>query len=117
MSDHGFRISADSVDVKTGADKDMVVTSKYSMLKGSISGSGTINVPRTSAPQTLTIAHGLSYIPMVQAFWNDKDGIIVGDGSAYFPAPMFYFDGVTAIAVQVKADATNIYLIFTIEDF
>ena len=32
MSDYGIRISADGIDVKTGSDKDMVLTSKYPLL-------------------------------------------------------------------------------------
>lgn len=66
--DYGFRISKDGQDVKTCADKDCVLTSKYPTLKGSISGSGTIaariggtmfaSVDYTTDTITVT-AHGL----------------------------------------------------------
>lgn len=115
MSDYGIRISADGVDVKTGADKDMVITSKYSMLKGSLSGSGTISIPFSGVKQTVTIAHGLGYIPMAQAFWNDRDGDL-GDPNAWYPLP-FYFVTYYEQAMTVRADATNVYLEFSIDDF
>lgn len=119
MADYGFRVSADGVDVKSGADKDMVLTSKYSMLKGSLSGTGTVSVPRDGTPTTVTIAHGLGYIPMVQAFYKDDDGTIQTPG-VYFPIPAVFSDSDETFFVQMnivaKADSTNIYLIFTIQD-
>ena len=72
--ERGIRISAPGIDVKTGADKDMVLTSKYPVLKGTISGSGNISIPKDSVGHSVTIPHGLGYIPMVQAFARDRDG-------------------------------------------
>jgi hypothetical protein len=111
MSDYGIRISATGIDVKTGADKDMIVTSKCSMLKGSISGSGTVSVVRDSTTTTVTIAHGLGYIPMVTAYWNDRDFDIY-DSGFYFPMPTY----LNAINFRVRADSTNIYLDFSINE-
>ena len=118
MSDYGFRVSADGVDVKTGADKDMVVTSKYSMLKGSLSlsGTGTISVPRDAADHMVTIAHNLGYIPIVQAMFSDVN-LDYWNTSNYILFPLSDFDGSTIFNVKVKADSTNVYLIFSIEDF
>lgn len=115
MSDYGIRISPDGVDVKTGADKDMVITSKYSMLKGSLSGSGVVSVPQTGTRTNVTIAHGLGYIPMVQGFWNDRDGDIFSPND-FYPLP-FYFVTFLETAFSVKSDATNVYLSFSIDDF
>lgn len=116
MSDYGFRISKTGVDVKTGDDKDMVLTSKYPVLKGSLSGSGVVSVPRTAATQTVTIAHGLGYIPMVQAFYNDRDGDEFDPNYFYeFPAATIW--GVVDFYFEVKADATNVYLLFSIDDY
>ncbi|MCX6822322.1 MAG: hypothetical protein NTW30_06115 [Candidatus Aenigmarchaeota archaeon] len=115
MSDWGIRISASGVDVKSGTDKEMVLTSKYSMLKGANPVSGTISVPQTATTTTVTVAHGLGYIPMVQAYWNDVNGIIFAPGD-FYPMPAY---GILAqeIAFNVKADSTNIYLQFYIDDF
>lgn len=111
----GMRISQDGVDVKTGTDSQMVLTSKYSIFKGSIQGTGSTSVERDGTPTVVTIAHGLGYIPMVQSFFEDTAGILLTSGE-YFAVPNVYFDGATQMNVTVSADNTNIYLSFTILD-
>lgn len=115
MSDYGFRISATGVDVKTGSDKDMVVTSKYSMLKGSFSGSGVVSVPQNGTRVNVNITHGLGHIPMVQGFWNDRDGDVF-DPTFFYPLPTYLFTTVE-YAFSAKADSTNVTLSFSIDDF
>lgn len=115
MSNLGIRISQEGVDAKTGADKDMVLTSKYSIFKGSIQGSGTVEVPRDGTPTTVTVAHGLGYAPMVQAFFNDADAILFTSGR-YYAVPAVYFDGTTQVNVVASSDSTNIYITFEILD-
>lgn len=115
MSDYGIRISADGVDVKTGADKDMVITSKYALLKGSIPGSGVVSVPRTGVRTDVTIAHGLSHIPMVSGSWNDRDGDEF-DPAMYYTLPTYY-TSFFELAFSIKADSTNVILSFSIDDF
>jgi hypothetical protein len=197
MGSFGMKISPDGVEVKTGADKDMVLSSKYPLLKGSLSGSGTLSVPQSgkigditsinTGTDTLTcvahglldgeqvfidsdgtmpgglskktvyyvvnktantfqlsttsggsvlditsagsgvisfskqnvvvIAHGLPYIPMVQAYWNDRDGdYFVPDDFYYFGAYIFGFGG-TDFQFIAFANATHVYLIFSAEDY
>jgi len=106
MGDYGLRISKDGIDVKTGADKDMVVTSKYAGLKGSISGTKTGNCASGAGGPwdpwvitTLTVAHKLGYIPMVQAF--------IQDGSYYRLLPV---QTELAFSAWVGADDTNLYI-------
>jgi hypothetical protein len=115
MADYGFRISADGVDVKTGADKDMVVTSKYPMFKGNASSSGSLSVPRTGVTQTVTVAHGLGYIPMVQGQWNDQNGSVFN--SYFYAFGVYLFNGTEEGLFTATSDATNIYLNFSINDF
>jgi len=115
MSSLGIRISMDGVDVKTGTDKEMVLTSKYAMLKGTTSGTGSVSVPRDGTPEVVTIAHGLGYIPFVQASFSDPDGIY-WNTTNYISAPVFSFDGTTEFSVTATADATNIYLTFVVND-
>lgn len=115
MSDYGIRISADGIDVKTGSDKDMVLTSKYPLLKGSISGSGVVSVPRTGVRTNVSIAHGLSNIPMVSGSWNDRDGDEF-DPTMYYLLPTYYIS-FFELAFSIKSDATNVVLSFSIDDF
>jgi len=70
MTNYGMRISKEGVDVKTGADKDMVVTSKYANLKGAITGSAS-GVAVDGTTTTITInTHNLGYIPIFQTNIN-----------------------------------------------
>lgn len=116
MSNHGLRVSENNLDVNTGADVNTVVTSKYPVLKGSLAGSGTISVPRTAVTQTVTIPHGLSNIPSVQAFWNDRDGDVY-DPTYYYEFPSATITGVLDFYFEAKADATNVYLLFNIDSY
>ncbi|MFA5696729.1 MAG: hypothetical protein WC917_04825 [Bacilli bacterium] len=72
MADYGFRISSDGVDVKTGDDLDMVVTSKYPLLKGVLSGSGSES-NNGDEKETAIINHGLGYIPFAQVYIKLSD--------------------------------------------
>lgn len=115
MADYGMRISADGVDVKTGDDKNMILTSKYSMLKGSLSGSGTVSVAQNGTEQTITIAHGLGYIPMIQAFAKDNNSDYFDP--YYYLMPIYnYWGAGTEIAWKAYADTTNVYLKFYYND-
>lgn len=113
MADYGLRISRDGVDVKTGDDKDMVLTSKYSNLKGNLSGSGSVSVLNNGVTVTVTIAHGLSYIPMAQGFFSENN-------SAFAILP--YFNSLsggglyTQYRHNVTSDSTNVYLKFNIAE-
>lgn len=115
MSSLGMRISMDGVDVKTGSDKEMVLTSKYSMLKGTLSGTGTTSVDRDGTPKVITIPHGLGYIPFVQASFSDPDGVY-WNTTNYILTPVFSTDGSTEFSATATADATNVYLTFTVAD-
>ena len=115
MADYGFRISKTGNDVKTCDDKDCVLTSKYSNLKGSLSGSGSTTVTVNGAARVITIAHGLGYIPTVQAYWKDQDGAFL---DAYFYlTPFQYFDGDLLVLTEARATSTYVYLTFAIEVF
>lgn len=111
----GMKISQEGVDVKTGTDDEMVLTSKYSIFKGSLKGSGTTSVKRDGTTTTITIPHGLGYAPMVQAMVSDKNSIYFSS-SNYITGPRYDFDGSTEFSFQVKSDSTNAYLTFDFND-
>lgn len=112
MSSIGIRISEEGVDVKTGLDKQMVLTSKYSIFKGSVQGTGTVSVPRDGTPATVTIPHGLGYAPMAQAFFSNQ---VLFGSDVYIPAPAVLSDGDNQFNAVVSSDSTNVYITFTTE--
>ena len=61
--DYGFRISIVGQDVEDCDDLDTAINSKYFNLKGVLLGNGQISHPGDGSTQTVTIAHGLGYIP------------------------------------------------------
>ena len=115
MSDLGMRISQTGVDVKTGTNAEMILTSKYSMLKGSIQGTGSVSVVRDGTPMIVTIPHGLGYIPMVQALFSDRNQKYWNTAN-YILFPVYDFDGVTEFFCSATADTTNVYLKFIVAD-
>jgi len=115
MTSLGIRISQDGVDVKTGSDNQMVLTSKYSMLKGSIQGTGSVSVERDGTPSVVTIPHGLGYVPMVQALFSDRD-MKYWNTDNYILLPVYDFDGLTEFFCSARADSTNVYLEFSVTD-
>jgi len=113
MANWGMKISRDGINVNTGADRDMVFTSKYSCLKGSLSGSGSKSVSNNGTVATVTIPHSLGSIPMVQGFFSENNvnfqilpyfNLLSGGG-------LF-----TQYHHNVEADSTNVYLRFQITE-
>lgn len=113
MADYGMKISRIGIDVKTGNDRDMVFTSKYSCLKGNISGSGSIVVPNDGTVKTVTVAHSLSYIPMVQGYFSENN-------VNFQVLPYFNLLSGGGLLTQyhhnIQADSTNVYLKFQITE-
>ena len=103
MSDYGFRISKNGVDVKTGADKDMIVTSKYPLLKGSLFGNGSV-VVTSGTITTITITHNLGYIPFAMGYFADDLS------NVWYFMPFYAGGGVDWISVFVKANTTSIII-------
>jgi hypothetical protein len=85
------------------------------MLKGTLSGSGSVSVPQSGAIQTITIPHNLGYIPFVQAYAKDRDGDYYVP--YYYLMPTYDFSIGTEIMWKIKADSTNVYLQFGYNDF
>lgn len=119
MSSLGIRISQEGVDVKTGLDKQMVLTSKYSIFKGSIQGSGTVSVPRDGTPTTVTIPHGLGYAPMAQAFIKEA-GAFVFSSTVWQQLPIYtlysFPEGDGEFSANISSDSTNVYIEFYMKD-
>jgi hypothetical protein len=105
MGDWGFRISQDDKDVKTGEDKEMVLTSKYANLKGSLAGSGSISVGPDSIG-TVTVAHNFGYIPFANVYSK------IPIDNRYYVNPTYADGAIYSIAIRHYADSSNVYLKF-----
>jgi hypothetical protein len=104
MGDYGFRISVDGKDVKTCDDLDTVVNSKYSNLKGSLSGNGNAIVANTTL-ETITIAHGLDYTPFAIVLY---DRVYLGE---YSQSPtQIVFGNLDYWSTKHRCDDTNLYI-------
>ena len=103
--DYGLRISKDGIDVKTGADKDMVLTSKYPTLKGCISGGGTQSFSSSETPTTITITHNLGYIPFATIRFYSADY------GWWWLTPIGFDGALGHLYVHGYCDATNLYVI------
>lgn len=105
MGDYGFRISQEEKDVKDCTDLETVVTSKYPLLKGGSSGTGSIELdPNKPDEMTVTINHNLGYIPYAQCFcaWFDYDEFPVFD----------FVTEVYSFGADYSLDSNNLYLNF-----
>ncbi len=111
MKDYGIRISYDGYDVKTCDDIDCVLTSKYPLLKGSLSGNGTITVS-SGYTQVVSIPHNLGYIPMFRVLSDANLGI-----GSYVQVPYLDSTAFTTNFITARADSTNCYIEFYWEEW
>lgn len=111
---YGIRISKQGVDVKTGADKDMVFTSKYPVLKGSISGEGSIVVTVDAGYAVVTIPHGLGYAPVPKAYAHEEGFDYYGEMPVSDYIEVTEYDSYS-INWDIESDNTNVYLKFKYE--
>ena len=70
MVDYGIKVSKAGYDVKTTADKNLILTSKYPVLKVKMQGSSYVNVSGTSGTKTTT--HNLGYKPIALVFCDNS---------------------------------------------
>lgn len=113
----GLKVADDGVDVLTATDDQLVFNSEQNTFK--IVGSGTVTVGsftvtfagndwKTGSATTVTIPHGLSYVPAIKAYINNA--------SSYYPIPLSLTSVVTGVGggfvveqFRVYVDSTNIY--------
>lgn len=105
MANYGFKVSKIGDNVTTASDKDLVLTSKYSTFKGTLPGSGTATFSEDSET-TVTISHGLSYIPSVFMLVE-----VYNDGN-YYPTPFYDSGALYQQYYYAYADTSNVYLVF-----
>lgn len=97
--DYGLKVSKPWYDVKTATPAQLVFSSKYPTLRVHTKGSGTIT---HTGGRTVTIAHGLGYVPMFMVHGN------IYGGSNFYQLP--YVDSSNVSQAYAYADATNLYI-------
>lgn len=87
VNDWGFKVSQEGFDVRTAANKDLVMSSSFELLKTSAVGSGA----------STSVAHGLAYTPIVftQQTVSAKQGIIGDDPDTTIDATNVILGGTT----------------------
>lgn len=97
--DYGIKVSKPGYPVLEATPDQLIFSSKYPTLRVHQRGSGSIT---HTGGRTVTIAHGLGYVPMFIAHAN------VAGGSDYYQLP--YVDGSNVGQVTCYADSTNLYI-------
>lgn len=91
MGDYGLRISKDGYDVLSDADdRNMVFTSKGSVLKVFMEGSVDISIDNGVGGGGAIINHALGYVPMAFVV-NITSGVIFPSSSG-FPGALYWMD-------------------------
>ena len=97
MSTYGIKISKAGVDVRTAANKDLVLSTDRNCLKIDTLSTTTLTVSGGSG--TKTVAHGLSFAPIVIAFINI--------GGSYYTFPFTNSSGTSY--GYIKITSTSVY--------
>jgi len=105
--DYGMKISADGADVSTATGTDLFFTSARNCLKVQEPATTTITTDALAGDGTRTIAHGVSFVPLVVALVEDTDG-------AWYMSPaQLTSGGGGAAQFGIYIDSTNIVLSIT----
>lgn len=91
VADYGMKVSEVGYDVKTAADKNLILKTGMNLLKVVASGSVSIN-------SAVEITHNLGYVPQFLVFWND-----VANGKTYLCTGHKTW-------VVARADTTKLYI-------
>lgn len=115
MGDYGIRISKSGDDVKTAADKDLILTSKYSLLKGYATGSGQETLA-DGGSVTVTVDHNLGYIPIILAYAKPSGVANSFVNNKWALMPVTLHDASDTLETRYTSNATTLSLIFSWAD-
>ena len=102
INESGIEVSQDGVDVTTATDEQLVMSSRFNMLKVVDTGTTTVNKPANSAVASNTINHGLGVTPIVLGFVESPNS-----PGQITPAPLLDVETATGL-VQLKVDIEDI---------
>lgn len=110
MGDYGIKVSKPGYSVLTATPPQLVFSSKYQTPRVHLQGSGTLT---HTGGRTVTIAHGLGYVPMFMVH-SDVESLSFGVSGTYYPLPFSqgyaYGSPTFNEDVLVWADSTNLYI-------
>ena len=108
MGDYGFKVSKAGFDVLTTADKNLIFSSAFGSLKVHTQGTGTL----TDSARTITVAHGLGYVPMFLVHTQTEAGYFIDDDDYVIAPHVPIIAGGCYLDRQVTAwaDSTNLYI-------
>ena len=120
MGDYGIKVTRAGYDITSTEEREYVFWSKYQAVKIYSQGSGTVTIPSGSSTNDVSIAHGLSFIPMYLLFsqlmdasgkWflnrTDEGGSSPGSDDQYVRGG-YTFPPYVEIGLYV--DATNLHI-------
>jgi hypothetical protein len=111
---YGIKISKDGVDVKTAANKDLVLTSDKNMFKVKQSGtvSYTFTGSETGDDLLATINHGLGYVPATMVFVYDP----INDTHTHLSYFLSYSGGGTSLEwIYYEVDSADLKIYYAAE--
>lgn len=100
----GLKLSKLNKDVKTAGLEDLLFHSNYSMFKYHLDTTANMTINGGDTTKTITIPHGLSYVPVFMVYSLSPDGFIWK-----LPSRFGTISGIN-IHTYAYADATNIYI-------
>jgi len=112
MGDYGIRVSKSGGDVRTCADIDTLLTSKYHFFKGYSLATGSVTLTGVDS-ETVEISHNLGYKP----FYQPRAKLLY-NGYGNMPYMQRRWNGIPfdVVSAYSEADANKIYLYFSQED-
>lgn len=106
MADYGIKVSKAGFDVKTTADKNLILTSKYPVLKVKMQGSGSVTVSGGNGVATIT--HNLGYRPIIIAFC---DNAASGGDRVMVPSRNRVVGGSADLSMKINVNDVKLYVV------
>jgi len=112
MANWGIKASKSGSDVFTAEDDDLVLTSRYPLLKIYMSGSGTLSFSTSDNLKEAEITHNLGYSPLYRVRSEYFTGLPIAKDGTYtteadYNAPVGAF---MWTRVNASVDSTKLYI-------
>lgn len=103
MGDWGIKVTKTGKGVTSTDLRDLLMHSNYSMFKYHLDTTTSMTINAGDTSKTVTVAHGLGYVPAFIAYFND------GSYNSLLPQRRSFYTGEDE-HIFATADATNIYI-------